>query len=81
MNDKARAAWNAAKSSAKRELGLFVFMMIFGLCVGVVALPIIFVMTLLPDWTWWIWTAAFFVWLLFGETIASAVRAYREPQP
>ena len=81
MNDKVRAAWMATKSSAKRELGLFVFMMIFGLCAGLVALPIIFVMTLLPDWTWWLLAAALVIWVLFGETITAAVRAYREQQP
>lgn len=81
MNRKIGAAWKAAKSSAKRELGLLVFMVIFGLCVAIVALPIIYVMSLLPDWTWWIWAGAALIWVLFGETIASAVRAYREPRP
>lgn len=71
------AAWSAATKSAKRELGLFLVMMIFAACAVVVALPVIYLMTWLPDWTWWIWSIAGLVWLLFGETIASAVRAYR----
>lgn len=77
--DKSRvaAAWSAAKKSARRELGLFLVMMIFSACVVVVALPIIYIMSLLPGWTWWIWSVAGVVWWIFGDTIASAVRAYR----
>ncbi|MNG24432.1 hypothetical protein D3C84_1091550 [compost metagenome] len=70
-------AWAAAKTSAKRELGLFVVMMIFAVCVAVVALPVIYIMFWLPDWTWWIWLVAGGVWFIFGDTITSAVRAYR----
>ena len=72
-----RAAWAAAKKSARRDLGLFVFMMVFAICVAVVALPFIYIMSLLPDWTWWIWSWALIVWLIFGDTIASAVQAYK----
>lgn len=78
---KIRNAWAAAKKSAGRELGLFVFMMVFGVIVALVALPIIYIMNLLPDWTWWIWSAAFLVWLIFGDTIANSVRAYRGEKP
>jgi len=80
-NQKIRSAWSAAKKSAKRELGLFVFMMVFGLCVVAVALPVIYLASFLPDWTWWIWVAACLAWFLFGETISVAVQAYREERP
>lgn len=78
MSEKIRNALRTAKSSAKRELGMLFFMTIFGLVAAVIVAPIIFVMSLLPDWTWILWLVAFFVWLVFGETISSAIRAYRE---
>jgi hypothetical protein len=77
MNAKIRAALAAAKKSAKRELGMFAFMLIFGLCVVVVAVPIIFITSLLPDWTWWIWLGCGAIWMIFGETISAGFRAYR----
>lgn len=77
MTPKLRAAWAAFKQSAKRDLGLFLVMTIFALCVAVLVVPIVLVMTFLPDWTWWIWSVAFVVWLLFGDTLVAVVRAYR----
>jgi hypothetical protein len=77
MTPKLRAAWVAFKQSAKRELGLFLVMTIFALCAAVLVVPIVLLVTLLPAWTWWIWSPAFVIWLLFGDTLAAVVRAYR----
>ncbi|MNF15661.1 hypothetical protein D3C80_2183700 [compost metagenome] len=52
-------------------------MTILSLCAVVLVVPLLLLMSFLPDWTWWIWSAAFVIWLLFGDTIVAVVRAYR----
>lgn len=72
-----KKAWQEVKKGAPSEFGLFVFMTIFGLCAAVIMLPVIWLMSKLPDWTWWIWGAAMVIWLLFGDTIGRAWAAFR----
>lgn len=81
MKSKLKAAWAAARTSAKRELGLFAFMMIFAFVVALVAVPIILLLSLLPDWTCWLLVAAWLVWVVLGDTIAASVRAFRGERP
>lgn len=73
-----KKAWQEVKKGAPREFGLFVFMMVFGLCAAAIILPVIWLMNQLPDWTWWIWGAAMVIWLLFGDTIGRAWSALRD---
>jgi hypothetical protein len=81
MNHRLKAAWAAARTSAKREAGLFIAMMIFALVVALVAAPIILLFTFLPDWAWLVLFGIGVIWLIFGETIAAAIEAYRGEQP
>lgn len=81
MNHRLKAAWAAAHTSAKREAGLFIAMMIFALVVALVAAPIILPFTFLPDWAWLVLFGVGVIWLIFGETIAAAINAYRGEEP
>jgi hypothetical protein len=77
MNPRLKAAWAAARKSAKREAGLFIAMMIFALVVALIAVPITLLFTFLPDWAWLVLLGIGVIWLIFGETIAAAINAYR----
>lgn len=77
MNQRLKAALAAAKKSAGRELGILAVMVVFGIAAAVVAAPVIFVMSYLPDWAWLVMLGCGFVWMVFGETISAAVSAYR----
>lgn len=81
MNPRLKAACAAARTSAKREAGLFIVMIIFGLVVAVVAFPIILLFQFLPDWAWLVLFGIGFIWLIFGETISATINAYRGEQP
>lgn len=70
-------AFDVLKKGACRDIGLFAFMLIFGVIVAIVALPIIWVMQFLPDWGWWIVGATWVIWLVFGDSIAKAWDTYR----
>lgn len=76
-----KKAFAAARKSAGRELAVFAVMIVLALICVMIALPIMWVMSMLPDWTWWIWSAVFVVWLIFGDTIAVAVRTLRDDRP
>ena len=56
-------------------------MMIFGLVVAVVAFPIILLFQFLPDWAWLVLFGIAVIWLIFGETIAATINAYRGEEP
>lgn len=77
MTHKFRAAWATFKQCAKRDLGVFLVMTILALCAAALVVPLVWVISFLPDWTWWIWTAAGLIWLFLGDTIVAVVRAYR----
>ncbi|MBH3342476.1 hypothetical protein I5O09_01835 [Pseudomonas parafulva] len=79
--NKMRAVALAMKKSAKRELGVLFVMVIFGIAVAVIAVPLILAISLLPEWAWWALIAVGVVWMVFGETIAAGVRAYRGVRP
>ena len=81
MNPRLKEAWAAARISAKREAVLFIAMMIFGLVVAVVAFPIILLFQFLPDWAWLVLFGIAVIWLIFGETIAATINAYRGEEP
>ena len=81
MNPRLKAAWAAARISAKREAGLFSAMMIFALVVSLIAVPMILLFTFLPDWAWLVLFGIGVIWLIFGETIAAAINAYRGEEP
>jgi len=70
-------SFEVLKKGAGRDIGLLIFMLVFGVSMAVVALPIIWVMQFLPDWGWWILGAAWIVWLVFGDSLANAWSAYR----
>ena len=72
-----KKAWQEVKKGAPREFGLFVFMMVFAVCGAAIILPVIWLMNQLPDWAWWVWGAAWIIWLLFGDTIWRAYTALR----
>lgn len=77
MKHKLKSALAAAKKSAKRELGIFAVMLVFGAATAIIAVPVIFVIGLMPDWVFVVLFGFGFVWMIFGETINSAVSAYR----
>lgn len=79
--NKMRDAVRAVKQTAKRELGLIFVMMIFGVAALLVGVPLIWAVSLLPDWAVGTLIAAWVIWLVFGETIAAGVRAYRGVKP
>jgi uncharacterized Tic20 family protein len=81
MNAKIKAAWSAARVSARRDLGIFFVMMILALVAALIAVPIILILTMLSDWAWGAVAVAFVVWIIFGETITATVRAYRGEKP
>lgn len=81
MRNKFKAALAAAKKTAGRELGLFVFMVVFSLAAAVIAIPLIFVLAYLPDWAWAVFLACVLVWIVLGDTISAAVSAYRGEKP
>lgn len=72
-----REGWDAVKKSAKRELGLFGVMVILSVMGAAIMLPIIWVMTLLPDWAWYVWFILGAIWMIFGDTIATAYHLTR----
>lgn len=72
-----KKAWQEIKKGAPRELGIFLFILVLALCAATMALPVIWLMNQLPDWTWWIWGAAWIVWMLFGDTIGRAYNAFK----
>lgn len=76
--NKMRDVAFAVKKAAKRELGVLFVMVIFGVAAAMIAIPLIFVISLLPGWTV---VVLLVVWLVFGETIAAGVRAYRGVKP
>lgn len=79
--NKMREVVRAVRKTAKRELGLLLVMGIFGLAATAIAIPLILVISLLPGWAVWVMFAAWGLWLVFGETIAAGVRAYRGVKP
>lgn len=81
MNQRLKNAWAAARTTAKRELGIFFVMMIFALVVALIAVPIILLLTFLPDWAWLFLFGFGVSRLIFGETISAAINAYRGEQP
>lgn len=77
MKHKLKAALTAAKKSVKRELGILAVMLVFGAATAIIAVPVIFFIGLMPDWVFVVLFGFGFVWMIFGETINSAVSAYR----
>lgn len=78
---KARAVWAAVKPKIERELGLMLFMVIFGAFVVAIAVGVGRVVDALPDWAWLALWGMGSVWLFFGESIAAGVRAWRGVKP
>ncbi|WP_137138086.1 hypothetical protein [Pseudomonas asiatica] len=78
--ERLRAAMCAMGRAGKRDLGLHLFMIVFCLVVLAVAIPFVLLIQCLPDWAWYPLGAAFVVWLLFGDTIATGYRAFRGDQ-
>ena len=81
MKTKIKAALTAARASAKRDLGIFFVMMIFALVAIVIAVPVILVLGLMPEWAWPVVGVAVVIWFVFGDTITATVRAYRSEKP
>ncbi|GEM_PF-5072507 len=79
--NKMRDVALAVKKAAKRELRLLPVMVIFGAAVAVIAAPLILAISFLPEWAVWALLAAGAVWLVFGETIAAGISAYRGTKP
>lgn len=80
MNTKFRHVFTEAKKSFKREIGFHAFMIVFSLAALVVAIPIIFIAGLLPDWAWIALIVATIIWFFVGDTIKAAIGAYRNYQ-
>ncbi len=78
--ERLRAALSAMSRTAKRDLGLHLFMIVFCLIVLAIGLLFIWLLQFLPDWAWYPIGIAFVIWLLFGDTIAAGYRAYRGDQ-
>lgn len=78
MKQKLKASFAAANKSADRELGIFMVMVIFGIASAVVAIPMIFILSLLPDWGWIVFFACALAWFVLGDTIKAAVSACKE---
>ncbi|HAL69302.1 MAG TPA: hypothetical protein DCP84_16720 [Pseudomonas sp.] len=79
--NKMRDVALAVKKTAKRELGVLFVMVIFGIAVALIAAPLIMAISLMPEWAWWALIAVGVVWMVFGETIAAGIRAYRGGRP
>lgn len=81
MKTKIKAALTAARSSAKRDLGIFFVMMIFAVVALVIAVPVILVLGLMPEWAWPVIGVGLVIWFVFGDTISATVRAFRSEKP
>ena len=81
MKTKIKAALTAARVSAKRDLGIFFVMMIFALVAIVIAVPVILVLGLMPEWAWPMVGVGLVIWFVFGDTISATVRAFRSEKP
>ena len=81
MKTKIKSALAAARSSVKRDLGIFFVMMIFSAVALVIAVPLILVLGLMPEWAWPAIGVAVVIWFVFGDTISATVRAYRSEKP
>lgn len=81
MKTKIKAALTAARVSAKRDLGIFFVMMIFAVVALVIAVPVILVLGLMPEWAWPVVGVGVVIWFVFGDTISATVRAYRSEKP
>lgn len=78
MVNKIKDVLLSVKSSAKRELGIFFVMTIFALIAAVIAIPVILVLGLIPDWGFWAISIIALIWFVFQETIAAAIKTFRE---
>lgn len=81
MKTKIKAALAAARSSAKRDLGIFFVMMILAVVALVIAVPVILVLGLMPEWAWPVIGVGLVIWFVFGDTINATVSAYRSEKP
>ena len=81
MKAKIKAALSAARASAKRDLGIFFVMMILAVVALVIAVPVILVLGLMPEWAWPALGVGLVVWFVFGDTISATVRAFRSEKP
>lgn len=70
-------ALEVIKKGAGRDLGLFLFMLAFGIVAALILFPVIWLLQFLPDWGWCALGAAWLIWFIFGDTIAKAWSAYR----
>ena len=81
MKTKIKAALVAARASAKRDLGIFFVMMILAVVALVIAVPVILVLGLMPEWAWPVVGVGLVIWFVFGDTISATVRAFRSEKP
>ena len=81
MKTKIKAAWAAARIAIRRDLGLFFVMMILAVVALVIAVPVILVLGLLPEWAWPVLGVGLVIWLVFGNTISATLRAFRSEKP
>lgn len=77
MREKIKRALDATKKGAGRDVKMFLVMLLLSLCGAAIALPFILAMTFLPDWSLVVLMCAAAVWVVFGDTITAAVKAYR----
>ena len=56
-------------------------MMIFAAVALVIAVPVILVLGLIPEWAWPAIGVAVVIWFVLGDTISAIVRAYRSEKP
>lgn len=81
MNAKLKAAIVAAKKSIERELGMLFVISILAILGIVIALPIMWALAIMPDWATYMLGASWVIYLLFGDTLSAAARAFREEKP
>lgn len=77
MREKIKRALEATKKAADRDVKMFLVMVFLSLIGVAIALPFIWAMTFLPDWSLVVLMCAAAVWVVFGDTISAAVKAYR----
>ena len=81
MKTKIKAAWAAARIAIRRDLGIFFVMMILAVVALVIAVPMILVLGLIPEWSWPALGVGLVVWCVFGDTISATVHAFRSEKP
>ena len=72
-----KKAWQELKKGAPREVGILLFMVIFGLCFAAVLVPIVWLASFLPEWVLWTIAGTWILWVVLEDTLKRVWAAFQ----